>query len=242
MSIPRQKADARRAWICSVLAATVFWTALVAFGIVRADYSQLTKAVSELGAVGAPHALGWNVVGFIVPGLLLAACGAGIGTVVDGPRGAVSWLLMGSGAAFAGTGVFPAVMQQGSPVMQAPLTVGHVVMLLLSSVLWLMAIGVLLRKIRREPRLRRLQTAFVIVSLVAVSGLAANVLHNAIQPLAHRPGLAQRLGFAGYFLWFLSVPRWIAMSTDHNEVINDVINEPGSSTDAANAAQRPLGL
>jgi hypothetical membrane protein len=216
MSIPQHKVDARRAWICSVLAATVFWTALIAFGIMRADYSQLTKAVSELGAVGAPHALAWNVVGFIVPGLLLAACGVAIGTVVEGPRGAVSWLLTGSGVAFAGTGVFPAVMQHGSPVMQATSTVGHVVMLLLSSVLWLMAIGVLLGKIRREPRLRRLLKPFVIVSLVALSGLAANVLHNVIQPLAHRPGLAQRLGFAGYFLWFVSLPLWIAMSTNHD--------------------------
>ena len=193
--------------------------------VLRADYSQLTKAVSELGAVGAPHALAWNVLGFIVPGLLLAACGVAIGTVVDGRRGALRWLLAGSGVAFAATGVFPAVMQHGSPVMQAPSTVGHVVMLLLSSVLWLVAIGVLLRKIRREPRLRRLLKPFVIVTVVALSGLAANVLHGAIQPLAYRPGLAQRLGFAGYFLWFVSLSLWIAMSPDHK----DVLDQPGAS-------------
>ena len=223
MSITQQMA--RRAWVFSVLAATVFWTALVAFGILRADYSQLTKAVSELGAVGAPHALAWNVLGFIVPGLLLAACGVAIGTAVDGHRGALRWLLTGSGVAFASTGVFPAVMQYGSPAMQAPSTVGHVMMLLLSSVLWLIAIGVLLRKIRREPRLRRLLKPFVIVTVVALSGLAANVLHDAIKPLAYRPGLAQRLGFAGYFLWFVSLSLWIAMSTDHN----DVLGRPASS-------------
>ena len=188
--------DERRAWVCSLLAAIVFWIALVAFGAVRTDYSQFTKAVSELGAVGAPHALAWNVVGFIVPGLLLAACGLAIGTVVDGRRGAVRWLLTGSGVAFAATGVFPAVMQYGSPVMHAPSTVGHVVMLLLSSVLWLAGIGGLLRRLMREPRLRGLLKPFVVVTVVALSGLAANVLHGAIEPLAHRPGLAQRLGFA----------------------------------------------
>ena len=213
MSITQQLVNARRVWVCSLLAATVFWTALVAFGILRADYSQLTKAVSELGAVGAPHALAWNVLGFIVPGLLLAACGLAIATAFDGFGNVLRWLLTGSGVAFAGTGVFPAVMQYGSPLMQAPSTVGHVVMLLLSSVLWLIAIGVLLRKIRCEPRLRRLLKPFVIVTVVALSGLAANVLHDAIQPLAQRPGLAQRLGFAGYFLWFVSLSMWIAMST-----------------------------
>ena len=129
----------------------------------------------------------------------MAACGVAIGTVVDGRGGALRWLLTGSGIAFAATGVFPAVMQHGSPVMQAPSTVGHVVMLLLSSVLWLIAIAVLFRKIRGEPRLRRLLKPFVIVTVVALSGLAANLLHDAIQPLAYRPGLAQRLGFAGTF-------------------------------------------
>ena len=206
MSITQQ-INARRAWVWSLLAATVFWTALLAFGILRADYSQLTKAVSELGAIGAPHALAWNVLGFIVPGLLLAACGAAIATAFDGLGSVRRWLLTGSGIAFAGTGVFPAVMQYGSPVMQAPSTVGHVVMLLLSSVLWLVAIGVLLHKITitREPRLRRLLTPFVVVTVIALAGLAANVLHHAIPPLEHRPGLAQRLGFAGYFLWFVYV-------------------------------------
>ena len=200
----------RRARVCSVLAATVFWIALAAFGAVRTDYSQFTKAVSELGAVGAPHALAWNVVGFIAPGLVLAACGLAIGTVVDGRRGALRWLLAGSGVALAGTGVFPAVMQHGSPAMQAPSTVGHVVMLLLSGLLWLVAIGLLLRRITREPRLRRLLTPFAIVTAVALLGFAANVLHDAIQPLAHRPGLAQRIGFAGYFLWFVSLSLWLA--------------------------------
>jgi hypothetical membrane protein len=209
----QQVSDGRRAVICSVLAATFFWIALVAFGAARTGYSQLTKAVSELGAVDASHAFAWNVLGFIVPGLLLAAAGAALGNVVAGRRGALRWLLAGSGVAFAGTGVFPAVMSYGSPVMHAPSTVGHVVMLLLSSVLWLVGIGVLARRIVREPGRRQLLKPFVIVTVVALSGLAANVLHSAIEPLAHRPGLAQRLGFAGYFLWFVSLSLWLAIST-----------------------------
>jgi hypothetical membrane protein len=210
MSVTQQMVNERRALVCSALAAALFWMALVGFGAARADYSQLTKAVSELGAVGTPYAHAWNVLGFIVPGLLLAVCGAFIGTALDGRRGALRWLLAGSGVAFAGTGVFPAVMSYGSPVMHAPSTVGHVVMLLLSSVLWVVAIGVLLRTIAREPRLRQLLTPVVIVTVVALAGFAANVLHDAIPSLAGRPGLAQRLGFAGYFLWFLLLSLWIA--------------------------------
>ena len=66
----------------------------------------------------------------------------------------------------------------------------------------------LLHKITREPRLRRLLTPFVVVTVIALTGLAANVLHAAIPPLEHRQGLAQRLGFAGYFLWFVSLSLW----------------------------------
>ena len=78
----------------------------------------------------------------------------------------------------------------------------------------LVGIAVLLRKVRREPRLRRLLQRFAIVTVVALSGLAANVLHDAIPPLANRPGLAQRLGFAGYFLWFVSLSLWSARPSE----------------------------
>jgi hypothetical protein len=194
-----------RAWVWGVLAAAFFWVALVAFGAARTDYSQLTKAVSELGAVGAPHALAWNVFGFMAPGLLLAACGVAMAIEADVRR------------------VFPAVMRHGSPQMQAPSTVGHVVMLLLSSVCWLLAIGVLLRTIMRDTRLRRLLKPFVLITIIAVSGLAANVLHDAIPSLANRPGLAQRLGFAGYFLWYVSLSLWIARSMrQYNSAIDPI--------------------
>ena len=107
-----------RLWVSSVLAAAVFWTALLAFGAIRPGYRQFTKAVSELGALGAPHALAWNLIGFIVPGLLLAHSGAGIAAAFD-RRGSVSWwALIGSGVAFAGTGVFPAIIVDGDPVMR----------------------------------------------------------------------------------------------------------------------------
>jgi hypothetical membrane protein len=225
---------APRGWVWSVSAASLFWIALFAFGTAQADYSQLTNAISELGAVGVPYALAWNALGFILPGLMLAACGLAIATDIDGRRGALPWLLSGSGMAFAGTGVFPAVMRDGSPVLQAPSTVGHVVMLLLSSVGWLLALGVLLRTITRAPRLRRLLAPFATITVVALSGLAANVLHHAIPPLAHRPGLAQRLGFVGYFLWFVSMSL-IARSADQRSA------PPGSQRRTAGSSGRGIG-
>jgi hypothetical membrane protein len=208
-------ATERHAWIWSVLSAAVFWTALIGFGAARPDYSQLTKAVSELGAVGAPHALAWNVIGFVVPGALLAVCGAALATGADGRAGSLRGLSAGSGLAFAATGLFPAVMHHGSPVIEAPFTIGHIVMLLLSGVLWVWAVGVFLFRLARQPRQRPLLTPVAIITALALAGLSANVFHAAIPALAHRPGLAQRLGFAGYFLWYVSLSLLVRISPPH---------------------------
>lgn len=213
MSITQQTTQARRGWACSVLAATVFWIALGVFGVARTGYSQFTKAVSELGAVGAPHALAWNVLGFIVPGLLLATGGVAIATVVDGRRGTLRWLLAGSGVAFAATGVFPAVMHDGSPLMRAPSTVGHVVMLLLSSLLWLVAIGVLLRKVAREPRRRRMLTPFVIVTVVALADLPRTCSTTPSRRWRTAQGWRSGSDSRGTFCGSCRCPLWTARST-----------------------------
>ena len=189
----------------SLLAAAVFWSALFGFGALRPGYSQFTRAVSELGAVGAQNALAWNLVGFIVPGLLVAYDGARIARALQPSRRVFRWLLVLAGAAFAGTGVFPAVIVDGAPVMQAPSTVGHVVMLLLSSLFWICGVAWLLGYAWRDPSLRSRRTLLLVLTGVSLAGLAANVFHDAIPSLAYRPGFAQRLGFLGFFVWYAGV-------------------------------------
>ena len=92
----------------------VFWAALFSFASAYPGYSHSHKAISELGALGAPHALWWNLLGFIVPGVLLSICGAGVATAIERPSGktAVYWLLVLSGVGFAGAGVIPAEMRK----------------------------------------------------------------------------------------------------------------------------------
>jgi hypothetical membrane protein len=186
--------------VSSALATVVFWAALLVFGALRPGYSQFTKAVSELGAIGSPYALAWNLVGFILPGLLLARGGARIASALDRPRGGTWWALVLTGLAFAGTGVFPAVIVNGTPAMRAPLTVGHIIMMMASSGCWLVALVLL---IRRVPQWMR--PVMLALTCVAVAGLAANVFHDLIPLLAYRPGLAQRLGFAGFFAWYVGM-------------------------------------
>ncbi|MES2603811.1 MAG: DUF998 domain-containing protein, partial [Pseudomonadota bacterium] len=115
--------------LTGVAAAILFGVALAVFAAVRPEYSHAHKAVSELGVIGAPNALAWNLIGFITPGILLALCGAALAQAVDGSRKVLWYLLVLAGIGFAATGIFPAEMRNGDPVMQSPLTVGVIVVL-----------------------------------------------------------------------------------------------------------------
>ncbi len=193
----------RQAGIAGIAAFVVFWTALVSMAELRLGYSHYTKAISELGVIGAPNALAWNLIGFVAPGLLLTVCGAGLARSIDGRRSVLWWLLVLSGLAFASTGLIPAEMRGGSPLMQSPLTMGHVLMSFLSGIFWISAALSLPRRVRANPAWRNVTTLALVLALVSIAALTLNVFSQAFPYLDQRPGLAQRLAFSGYFLWFL---------------------------------------
>ena len=202
---------ARVAGVAGIAAVVVFWTALFGFAAAYPGYSHSHKAISELGAFGAPHALAWNLIGFITPGLLLAICGAGLGRAIDvsGRATAVYWLLVMSGVGFAGTGVIPAEMRQGSPFMQSPFTVGHVVMTLLSGLPWTIAAFLVVWRVKQNPVWQHARKVSIILAVACVAGFAVNIVAPALPVLAHRPGLAQRISFGIYFVWFLIMSAYL---------------------------------
>ena len=53
-------------------AALVFVAALLGFGLALPGYSQSAHPVAVLGAKGVPHALGFNLLGFVLAGVLAA--------------------------------------------------------------------------------------------------------------------------------------------------------------------------
>jgi len=166
-------------------------------------YSHYTRAISGLGAFGAPHALAWNVIGFVVPGLLLAWCGGGVALAIQDRRRSLFWLLVISGLAFAGAGVFPAEMRNGVPVMQSGWTAAHVVIISASGLPWVVGALLLIGRVRRSQRWRHLTVATIGLAILAVAGLGTNIVSGSIPVLADAPGLAQRIAFGAYFAWFL---------------------------------------
>lgn len=198
----------RLAGVAGIGACVVFWIALFAFAAARSDYSHATKAISELGVLGAPHALAWNLIGFIVPGILLAICGAGLASAIDGTKGVLWWLLVLAGAGFAATGFLPAEMRNGSPLMESPLTVGHIAASFLATIPWAIATFVLVVRAKLRPDWRHLRVLGAVLALVGIFGLLA----RALPAFEYRPGLGQRTGFAAYFAWYLVMSFYLLLA------------------------------
>jgi hypothetical protein len=164
-------------------ATALFAAALAVFAAAHPGYEHGTKAVSELGATGAPNALAWNLVGFLLPGILLALFGLGLGTSVDDRRTGL-YLAM-SGLAFAATAA-PVDMND----LRSPLSLVHIAASFMVFLLWLPAALRLLKS--PAPELRRVTLIFLVLALTA----------GAIRftPLL-LPGWGQRLSFLAYFGW-----------------------------------------
>ncbi len=183
----------------AIAAPVVFAASVVGFAALRTDgYTHGTKAVSELGVIGAPNALLFNGLGFVLPGLLIALA-AGLFAQARRATGAstqgVVWLGL-SGLAFAAAGVFPFDMANPATFTSQ----AHFAAAMLTGMFW--ATGIF----RVRPAL-----AAAHISTLAVYGrwLALALVINIGWQIAFRaglpilPGWGQRIGFAGMMTWVM---------------------------------------
>jgi hypothetical membrane protein len=178
----------------------LFWGASIALAAFRPPYSHLVNTVSELGAVGTPHAAAWNIFGFIIPGALLALAGATIARTVDpGPsvsRTLATVLLVLCGLAIAGQGVFPAEMTNGIADVASASTRRHFISSLLSGATWVIGALMLVGPMKRNPNWHSLY--IVSAALVALTLVASFTLRGALPD-----GFAQRIGNGFFCIWFI---------------------------------------
>ena len=182
-------------WLAGPAAAALFAFGLIGCAAVRSDgYSHATKAVSELGAIGAPFASAFNIIGFILPGVLVAVFASRLIRKGESNRGPI--LLVMSGAFLALAGLAPADMDDN----EALTTILHAVGAIGSGVFWVCAlfwVGPLLRERFELPRWGRLTPWFSLFLLANVGWQAAFRMTGLVMP-----GWGQRVAFFGYFLWF----------------------------------------
>ena len=94
-----------------LLAAAIFVLAVVGFGAALDGYAQARHPVALLGARGVPHALGFNLLGFVLPGVLATVVAECLrrrlpATAGWAPRVGSQMLLL-AGLAFAAMGLLP---------------------------------------------------------------------------------------------------------------------------------------
>lgn len=95
--------------LLGMLAPATFWITYLIMANIRSDYSLFTKAISELGSVDAPNKWTWNVLGYVLTGLLISVYSFGLFRSIAENKGSrlplIGFVLSGLFMALAG--VFP---------------------------------------------------------------------------------------------------------------------------------------
>ena len=178
-------------------ASLMFAASLIWFAAIRSDgYSHGTKAISELGAVGAPFASGFNLLGFVVPGALVICLAVAILKLAP-PRTCRTGvaLLSVSGLSLASAGVFPVDMSARASLTSTL----HLAAASASGLSWMLALFWLGPALRKHLGLHTLGRLTPWFGLFLVANIAWQVLWQSTGWVL--PGWGQRIGFAGYFLW-----------------------------------------
>lgn len=195
--IEPKRSNSANLGLAGPLSAGMFLISLLSFAAVRTDgYSHGTKAVSELGALGAPSAPAFNLTAFIIPGLLVVVVAVAVRRVVGSRLGWIGPTLLAlSGIALVAAGVFPVDMaDEGSPVSAA-----HFAGAIFTGVFWSFSLFWVGPGLRARPEFEgigRLTPWFVLFPF-------ANLLWQVAYGfgIGETPGWGQRIGFLGYFLW-----------------------------------------
>lgn len=179
----------KAAGVYGVVATAWFTIALLVFAEIHPGYSHATKAVSELGAIGAPHQHAWNLLGFLMPGMLIAFHGWGLGVNAgDRIAGAAFFL---SGLSFAATCVPADMSNYNAPTSQA-----HIVASLAVFAFWLAgSLRLTLSGAASSKALVRATTMCLWLAAAAAAVRFSGQIY---------PGSGQRLAFAAHFAWILS--------------------------------------
>lgn len=186
--------------LTGALAAIAFIGAVAGFGMALSGYSQVWHPVAVLGAEGVPHALGFNLSGFVLTGVLAALAAldlrhrlpAGAGW----PARVGAQLLLLSALGFIGLGVLPLDPED----LHNDASSLHATAWLL----WWVAFVPGAALFALGMRGRSGWGPVVIASAVA----AGIVLFSALVAVALMPaGIAQRLGYAAWLGWLCVASR-----------------------------------
>ena len=177
--------------ICGIAGSVLFVGAFVIFAMLTPGYDHAVNAVSESGTSDARYPLAWNVIGFILVGLLVTAFGWGLRSGT--PSKLLSVLVIVSGIGFTGLGVFSA-----DPGFRAsPATTLHFAMVMINYLAFVAGAIVGGIVFRKDALWKRFAIFSVVMAGVGVSSF--------LIPRSIPLGISQRIGLAAYFVWILGI-------------------------------------
>ncbi|GAB1406554.1 hypothetical protein MASR1M8_04730 [Thermomonas brevis] len=197
--------DMRRALMCGPAAFLWFFAWTVLLDVLRPEYYFAHKAVSELGALGAPYMWAMNLFGFVGTGAMLMLFARGYRAALgDAARvSAAALLLVGLCIALAAVPI--AMAPDGDPDWGAPITRVHVLFTQLGLLPWALALFAIMRR-HRDPAFRGL----ALISLLALLAFLGVIVLFGMGVGSGVPGLMQRLWFAVLLGWFAVAGLWLA--------------------------------
>lgn len=180
-------------WL-GLLAAVAFVLAVAGFGAGLDGYAQGRHPVALLGARGVPHALAFNLVGFVLPGLLAAGVAERLRRTL--PTGAGwaprvgSQMLLLAGLAFAAMGALPLDVDD----LHGPASQLH------ASAWMIWVLGFVAGSVLLAVSGLRQAHGRALGVLALGCGVLAALAAFALQGILPAP-LAQRLAFACWAVW-----------------------------------------
>jgi hypothetical protein len=186
----------------AVIALVCFLFALLGFGAALSGYSQAMHPLALLGARGVPHWIGFDALGFVVPGMLAwwAHVRAGwqwqVGAVPMGRVAAIGWTMCTIAAlAFTAQGFLPVDATKGFGFGVGRLhTAAYMVW-------WIaFAAGAVLLVVGAgaHARLRRARIGTLAAAIVVIAFALLVMIPGA-------PALGQKIAFAVWFAWLASI-------------------------------------
>ncbi|WP_115866769.1 DUF998 domain-containing protein [Marinoscillum furvescens] len=174
-------------------------TSLLVFGFANDNFSFLNDFISELGARGEPYAFWFNLVTFVLVGLLLFVFGLSYGLLLNDK--VLSFLLSLFGLGFGFTAI-PVDLQ----LADAPVSKAHVLAICLGLAFWMFGLSRLGYSQRIAKRTRNMANCSAVFLLIAIIGF---VLGAWSMPITHR------LIFAVVFGWIAITSVQLIISEKH---------------------------
>lgn len=193
-------ANCRQVGFLGIAAWVLFWTALFALASFRPSYSHTQNTISELGAVGTPHAAAWNILGFIIPGAIFGLVGAVVARTAITRRSMYRTLavlvFVIAGLGTVGQGLMAAKMVNGVADVTSISTRHHFISSLISGIAWAVGALMLVGPMKRNPSWRGLYKVNLVLVVLTIA--TSTALRGALPD-----GLAQRVGDGVFCAWFV---------------------------------------